>query len=195
MEGAKLWRHHPEKRTTRRSVLLGRSVSVRHLRLDLSFSRPSGIAASTSPTMAPAAGIVTATPTTNSPALLMSITGHLQRDGSEGKDRRYPQTNEDALVVAAGEPQSDGKHERDELDFGVFGGERDWGDGGWWCGLRRLVWGCAGRRFEDRRGGGVAGRARLAVSTWGEGMSAVLVAGAVSSVRAHVATCGPAGRD
>src|SRR4051794_12550193 len=76
-----------------------------------SFSRPSRIAARTRPMMPAAAGSVIRTPAIKRPTSPIAVAAHLQRNRAEGEDRGHPEADEDALLMAAGEPQ---RHREDE---------------------------------------------------------------------------------
>ena len=67
-----------------------------------------------STTIPSAAGIVTATPAMKRPTLLMSFTADLERNRAKREDGRDPEADEDALLLAAREPQRDGEDERGE---------------------------------------------------------------------------------
>ena len=56
-------------------------------------------------------GMVMTAPTMKRASSLTSRTGQLKANGAEGQDRRHPQTDEDALLVAAREPKN---HRQDE---------------------------------------------------------------------------------
>ena len=59
-------------------------------------------------------GMDTTSPIAKIVELFTAIAGQLQRNGTERQNRRHPEADEQALLVASREPERHGQHERSE---------------------------------------------------------------------------------